>query len=516
MEERRHNDGEASARAQKRAKMEEDKEEHSNSEEDEEENKPASIIVQFQAIAGETTGPQLDIPINSSLDQMEQLVNELLQNAGERVPYTFYINGTEVNSSLDALVQEQDISTETVLTVTYEPLAVFRVRAVTRCTDTLPGHTEAILHVSFSPNGEALASGGGDATVRFWDVLTATPRFTCRGHKHHVLSTAWSPDGKKFASGDHNGEVRIWDPSTGRPIGRPLTSHRQWITSLSWEPMHRNKDCERLASSSKDRSVKIWNVRTGTCIVTLSGHSDSVEFCRWGGEGLLYSASRDRTVKVWAMEGTTAGANSKLGVLVRSLNGHGHRVNTLAVSTDALCRTGPFDHLPRTFADADEAFEAAKARYEAGTEGRKEMLVSGSDDFTLFLWSPTDSKKPVARLTGHVQPVNHILFSPDARYFASASFDKKVKVWDGRTGAFVATLSGHVGAVYQVAWSADSRMLVTASKDSTCKLWDVRQPAKAKGTLPGHADEVYALDWSPDGHRVATGSKDRTVKIWRN
>lgn len=82
--------------------------------------------------------------------------------------------------------------------------------------------------------------------------------------------------------------------------------------------------------------------------------------------------------------------------------------------------------------------------------GEAERLVSGSDDFTLFLWAPTEDKKPVKRLTGHQQPVNHLAFSPDGRRFASASFDKKVKVWDGRTGVFLATLNGHVGAVYQV------------------------------------------------------------------
>lgn len=105
--------------------------------------------------------------------------------------------------------------------------------------------------------------------------------------------------------------------------------------------------------------------------------------------------------------------------------------------------------------------------------GEPERLVSGSDDFTLFLWNPVEDKKPLARLTGHQQPVNHLAFSPDGRRFASASFDKKVKVWDGRTGAFLATLNGHVGAVYQVAWSADSRLLVSASKDSTVKLWEM-------------------------------------------
>lgn len=63
-----------------------------------------------------------------------------------------------------------------------------------------------------------------------------------------------------------------------------------------------------------------------------------------------------------------------------------------------------------------------------------ERLVSGSDDFTLFLWSPAEDKKPLARMTGHQALINQVLFSPDSRILASASFDKSIKLWDGRTG----------------------------------------------------------------------------------
>ena len=63
-----------------------------------------------------------------------------------------------------------------------------------------------------------------------------------------------------------------------------------------------------------------------------------------------------------------------------------------------------------------------------------ERLVSGSDDATLFLWKPSESKKPIIRMTGHQKPVNEVKFSPDTRTIASASFDKFVKLWNGFTG----------------------------------------------------------------------------------
>jgi ribosome assembly protein 4 len=65
----------------------------------------------------------------------------------------------------------------------------------------MPGHTDAVISLSFSPDGKRLASGGGDMAVRFWDTTTHMPIHTCIGHRNHVLCTAWSPDhGSLFVS----------------------------------------------------------------------------------------------------------------------------------------------------------------------------------------------------------------------------------------------------------------------------------------------------------------------------
>ena len=67
----------------------------------------------------------------------------------------------------------------------------------------------------------------------------------------------WCCEGKRFASADKKGEIRLWDPTKGEQQGQPLSAHKQWVTSLAWEPLHRNSAGERLASSSKDALIKV-------------------------------------------------------------------------------------------------------------------------------------------------------------------------------------------------------------------------------------------------------------------
>ncbi|KAJ1573633.1 hypothetical protein NDA12_002474 [Ustilago hordei] len=498
-----------------------------------------------------------------------------------------------INDSLtqDVLNAQQakklGLSQEDTLTVVFEPQAVFKVRPVSRCSSTMSGHASPILCSTFSPTGSLLATGAGDKTARLWDLDTETPMHTLVGHSNWVLCAEWEGRERKLATGGMDGQVWVWqalDPNfTGRkgwlsrtakqvdeewqeqqkqengdttaadtaqgetngkpakmgvkarraarnaaPQGKPLCGHTKWITSLSWEPIHLNPTNPRLASSSKDGTVRVWNPTLHRCEYILGGHTASVNCVRWGGEGAIYTASSDRTVKVWSADG---------GKLIRNLNEHAHWVNTIALSTDFILRTGPFDHTGRAASSSssnnnitpsyvqpsdEDAKSSALNRFREATSSGStpETIITGSDDHTLFLWPPqingfaSTPKKPIARLTGHQKSVNHVAFSPDGKKIASASFDNSIKLWDARTGKFIATLRGHVASVYRLAWSSDSRMLISASKDSTLKLWDPVKTFKIRKDLPGHTDEVYCVDFVAD--KVASGGRDKVVKIWRH
>ncbi|KAI0063971.1 WD-repeat protein [Artomyces pyxidatus] len=498
-----------------------------------------NIVVQFVSEDdGSSLAPAVNLPANVSREDLQVLVNRLTAKDDDPVPFQFHIalpadattkesTRIVISKSIEADVlshPSQAFTEEDVFVVHCSPQSVFRVRPATRCSSTLSGHTSPILCASFSPTGNLLATGSGDTNARLWDLLTETPSHTLSGHKGWVLCVEWEAMERKLATGGHDSQVRIWDPKTGQPIGDALKGHTKWITSLAWEPIHLNASAPRLASSSKDGTVRVWSVSTRRLEYSLGGHTASVNVVRWGGGGLngkgvLYTASSDRTVRIWDANG---------GKLLHTLKDHAHWVTTLALNTDFVLRTGPFDHTGKRPVSDDEAQSRALARYNALVSVTPELMISGSDDHTLFLWSLFPSRttasseetaanggklKPLARLTGHQRQVSHVAFSPDGRWAASAAWDNSVRVWEGRTGKFVATLRGHIGAVYRLTWSADSRLLVSASKDTTLKIWDLKT-YKIKTDLPGHTDEVYCVDFVAD--KIVSGGRDRTVKIWKN
>lgn len=85
---------------------------------------------------------------------------------------------------------------ESTITVVYQPQALFHVRPVTRCSSSMPGHSDNVLSVAFSPDGKELCTGSGDTTVRFWDLNTQLPKKTAKGHSSWVMCIAFSPDGR--------------------------------------------------------------------------------------------------------------------------------------------------------------------------------------------------------------------------------------------------------------------------------------------------------------------------------
>lgn len=467
-------------------------------------DKSATVLAQLQSSQGDVVGPTLALPISATPEQLSLLLNELLKNQ-DPLPYSFFVGSSEISRSLQSDIPDlEKIGIEETVKITFLPQAIFRCKPSTRCSATISGHTREILSVSFSPDGTKLATGSGDSTVRFWDITTQTAASCGSLHTGWVLCIKWSPDGRFLASGSMDRTVIVWDGETGKQVGRPLSGHSDFVGALAWEPYHRQTAAGsyRLASGSKDGTVRVWQVPSMACQFIVSSHTDAVTCVIWGGGGNIYSSSRDRTINIW---------NADTGALVRKLQGHGHWINAMSLSTDYVLRLGCFTEKEGVQLSQSEA----RVRFEKNRDQGGDRLVSGSDDFSMFLWNLGDPTIKPIRITGHQALVNQVAFSPDSRWIASGSFDRSVRVWNGTSGQFLFSLRGHVSSVYQIAWSPDSRYLLSGSKDSTLKIWNLRTKGM-QSELPGHKDEVYAVDWAPIGDRVASGGKDSDLKIWCN
>jgi WD40 repeat protein/ABC-type dipeptide/oligopeptide/nickel transport system ATPase component len=398
------------------------------------------------------------------------------------------------------------------------------------------GHRQKVYSISFSHDGQALATGSDDKTVKLWGK-DGTLIKTLAGHKGSVRSVSYSPDGQMLATGSDDKTVKLWGKD-GTLI-KTLAGHKGSIRSVSYSP-----DGQMLATSSDDKTIRIWN-KDGTLLKTLNSHKGSVRSVSYSPNGqMLATSSDDKTIRIW----------NKEGKVLKTITGYVRPVSSVAFSPDsqivvATSEDGTlrfwttqgklikriltestlyqaiFSPDGQTVVSAD-GDDTVKVWSRNGTllktfEGHKDAVLSvalspngqsiasGSADRTIKLWS-LDNELSLT-LRGHGGDVLSAIFSPNDQTIATASADHTVKLWS-RGGVLRTTIEGHKDTVHGISFSPDGKILATASWDKTIKLWSLE--GKLLKTLRGHTDKVYDVSFSPEGKTIASASADGTVKLW--
>lgn len=310
--------------------------------------------------------------------------------------------------------------------------------AIWRDIHTFSGHeglSASVTAVAIAPNGQHIASGSEDKTVRLWDLATGKGVGVLQGHTQFVQSIAFHPHQSVLVSAGRDRLIKLWDWIAQREICS-IAAHSQPINSVTFSP-----DGQWLASGSADKTVKVWSTN-GEIISTFAAHRLAVNAVAFAPLApLIASASADATLRIWHLEAAK---------LVYILKGHVQAVRAIAFSPDG------------------------------------QLLASGGEDRTIRLWDVA-SGECVRVLPGHSWSVSALVFESN-HTLISGSWDKTVKVWQVETGEAIAQLVGHTDSVTSVAIpsrqdeSASSnplsneptqRFLISGSRDRTVKQWQL-------------------------------------------
>ncbi|AFZ28390.1 WD40 repeat-containing protein (plasmid) [Cylindrospermum stagnale PCC 7417] len=428
-----------------------------------------------------------------------------------------------------------------------------------------------VLSATFSPDGKLLATSI-DNEIYLWEVANIKQIITCNGHKAWVQSLAFSPDGEILASGSNDQTVRLWDANTGQCL-KTLQGHTSWVQSLAFSP-----DGEILASGSNDQTVRLWDANTGQCLKILPGHTNRVIFVTFTpDEQTLVTASEDQTVRVWDVDtgrclriitthinwvlsvalnsdGRTLvtasdGKNVKFwdlasGECIKILPGYSSYVWAVAFSPDGkILATGSEDKTVKLWdvvtgeclqtlhehSDLPNGDRNASRVWLVAFNPDGQSLLSLGENQTMKLWD-LHTGQCLRTVEGYSNWILSVAFSPDGQILASSSEDQQVRLWDVNTGQCLQTLQGHTNLISSVSFAPQnidgytvdkgitsinhkSQILASGSDDTALKIWHT-STGECLQTLWGHSSWVHAVSFSPDGQLLASGSRDKTVKIW--
>lgn len=383
----------------------------------------------------------------------------------------------------------------------------------------LEDHTQEVLDVQFSPNGQMLASSSRDGTVRFWKPDGTLLKickynyfdgsgFVSTSHEDSEVDTeleevqgyflnsiSFSPDGETIAVGTGYTNIELISPDC-QSI-RQLQHHQDDFSQsdLGVESVTFSPNGQIIASGGGDGSIKIQTL-TGEMLARMTDHESWVTSVVFSSDGqMVASASRDGTVKLWQQQGSNAKKWKLLKTFTHSNEAFDYRRNDQTVWSVAFSH----DH---------------------------KIIASAGEDGKIKLWN-IDGKL-IDVFSNGMTPVRSVRFSPDGKFLVTGNghekqyfreylgnydesiTDNSINVWT-INGILVAKFVGHNRTINRVVFSPNSQVIASASSDNTVNLWSLKFLLNSQ--WKAHEKSIKKLNFSNDVSRIASAS-DKQAKSW--
>ena len=358
--------------------------------------------------------------------------------------------------------------------------------------------------IGFSADGTQLFSVWEEMNLAAWDVKTGkmgriyhlpyTPAFggyligTVLPDKNHVLLI------NSFST------LITWNLNTMSMI-QSFSGYSSLGPAVQYSP-----DGNSIATAG--RTIYILDSKTFETIKTLDNNLISISSVVFSIDGnWLLSVGNDRTVKLWDVK---TGNNLRVFGVVNS-------AAPIAISPDShYALIGDY---PVKLLDLDKGMIIRTYSESMGwvkslafsPDGSKALTGGGMPEGSMGVARLWDIKMETEiRSFPHSREVVSVAFSPDGSQILTGSWDGAAKIWDWKTGAEILTIE-HPGAVYAANFSPDGKMIITVS--DTARIWDAKT-GKLIRTIPRNSNWIQTAVFSPDEKSVATGDLDGTVRIW--
>lgn len=386
-------------------------------------------------------------------------------------------------------------------------------------------HKGTVYRVAFSRDGQKLATASWDATARVWDLKSQKELAVCEGHTQTVYRVTFSRDGQKLATASWDNTVRLWDlqdlqdkdrPLPIRPEGHPLEGHQDRVMSVIFSP-----DGQWLATGSSDKTARLWDLQGNKQKRTLS-HKQPVLCVRFSPDGkLLATGSWDGTVSLWDWQDEKEVGDiqikSPVSLIKFLINFAPSQQQLKTVTSDGRYCLWDLEwedrHLKFNKRCEFKGYEGLISDASISPDAQQLLLATASADGSVHLWGWQDKQMLVELKINSI--VYSVSFSIDGQQLITGSEDGKVRLWNLQDNQLKNEFLAHKERVFRAIFSPDGHQVATTSEDRTARLWQLKDgQLQEPKELKGHKGPVYRVIFSHDSKKLATTSEDGKVRLW--